>query len=75
MAAAAVTTLALRGMAHLMDGFMEWNALTSGGVSPVKNFTRLGSMGACIYSTSAIVTRTPATSRRFSNAGNMMGMR
>ena len=73
MVAAAVTTLDLTGMTQPMAGFIEWTAPTSGGVSPAKNLTRLGAMVACMYSTSTRVTRTPATYRRFSKAGNMMG--
>ena len=70
--AAEVTTLDLTGTTQPMDGFMEWTATTSGEVSPVKSLTRLGAMGAYIYSTSARVTRTPATYIRFSKTGKIM---
>ena len=72
MAATAVTTLDLTGTTYPMAGFMESNAPTSGGVSTENNLTRLGAMGACMYSTSARVTSTPATSRRFIKVGKMM---
>ena len=72
VAAAAVTTLDLTGTTHPMAGFMEWTDPTSGGISPENNLTRPREMGACMYSTSARVTRTPATSRRFSKTGNIL---
>ena len=75
VADAAVTTLDLTGTTQIMDGFIEWTAQTSGGVSMEKFLTSLGAMGACMYSTSARVTKTPATSIRFSKAGNVMGRR
>ena len=67
-----VTTMDLTGTTQSLAGFMECNVPTSEGVSLEKNLTILGAMGACMYSTSARVTRTPATSRRFIKAGNMM---
>ena len=73
VAATAVTTMDLTGTTQPMDGFMEWTAPTSGGVSMAKSLTRLLVMGAYMYSTSARVKRTPLTSRRFSKAGKMMG--
>ena len=73
VADAAVNTLDLTGTTQIMDGFIEWTAQTSGGVSMEKFLTSLGAMGACMYSTSAIVIRTPATPRGFSKAGKMMG--
>ena len=51
VAAAEVTTMDLTGKTQPMDGFVDCTALTSGGVSPSGNFTRLGAMGACMYST------------------------
>ena len=71
--ATAVTTLDLTGMTQPMAGFMEWNDTTSGGVSMAKNLTRMGAMGACMYSTIARVKRKPTTSRRSSKAGKIMG--
>ena len=71
--AAAVTTLDLTGRTHIMAGFVDWTATTSGGVSTEKNLTKLGEMGACMCSPSVRVTRTPATSRSFSKVGNIMG--
>ena len=73
LVAAAVTTIYLTGNIQPMASFMEWTSPTSGGVYPAKSLTRLGVMGAYMYSTSARVTRTPTTSRRFSKAGKMMG--
>ena len=55
-----------------MPGFLEWTALTSEGVSMAKNLKRLGVMDTYMYSTRAIVTRAPATYRRFSKAGKIM---
>ena len=72
VAAVAVTTLALTNTTQLMAGSMEWTAPNSGGVYPEKNLTRPGAMGACMFSTSAIVIMTPATYKRLSNAGMMM---
>ena len=73
MIATFVTTLDLTSITQLMDVSMEWNYPTSGSISQVNNLTRAGAMGACIYSTSSRVIRTPATSRRFRKAGKMMG--
>ena len=72
VAATAVTTMDLTGTFQEIAGFMKWTDPNSGGVFPAKSLTRMGVMGAYMYSTSAIVTRTPATSRRFSNAVQMM---
>ena len=46
VADAEVTTLDLKGTTQTMDSFMEWTALTSGGVSTAKSLKRLGVMGA-----------------------------
>ena len=72
VAAAEVTNMYLTGTTHPLDGLMEWTATTSGEISPAKSLTRLGVMGAYIYSTSARVTSTPATYRRLSNTGKIM---
>ena len=69
---AVVNNIDITGINQPMAVFMEWTAPTSGGVYPENNLTRLEAMGACMYSTSARVIRTPTTSRRFSKAGNMM---
>ena len=73
VASVAVTTLDLTGTTQTIDGFIEWTDTTSGGVSMAKNLTRMGAMGACMYSTRAIVKRTPAKSRRLSKAGKLTG--
>ena len=73
MEAAEVTTISLTDMNQLMASFIEWIAPTSVGVCTAKNLTRLGAMGTCMYSSSARVIRTPATSKRFSKAKNIMG--
>ena len=73
LAAAAVITLDLTGKTHPMADFVDFTALTSGVVYPSDNLTRLGVMGACMYSTIEIVIRTPAISRRFVKAGKIMG--
>ena len=60
----AVTTMDLTGTTHIMAGINDFATPTSGGISPARNLTRPGAMGACMYSTSAIVTWTPSTPRR-----------
>ena len=55
------------GWFHVVDCF-DFRRRFSG-----KKITRLGAMGVCIYSTSARVTRIPATSRSFIKAGKIMG--
>ena len=71
--ATTVTTMDITCMTHPIAGFMEWNDTDSGGVSPKKILTRMGVMGAYMYSTRARVTRTLTTSIRFRKAGKMMG--
>ena len=48
LAAAAVITLDLTGKTHPMTDFVDCTAMTSGGVYPSDNLTRLGVMGACM---------------------------
>ena len=72
MSATAETTLDITGTTQLMAGFMECTSLTSGGISSENNLTSLGAMDACMYSTNARVTKSPATSRRFGKIGKMV---
>ena len=75
VAAALATTLDLTRTTHIMAVSMEWTALNSGGLFTANNLTRPGEMGACMFSTSARVIRTPVISIRFCKAGMLMGSR
>ena len=69
---AAATNLDLISTTHILDVSMECNDPTSRGISPEKNLTSPGGIVACMFSTSARVIRTPATSISFIKAGMMM---